>query len=116
MARTLSEHAAEETAAPNTIDKQALEDFFVRLNNLHDDFDDEAARFRADVKALYAEAADTLKVNRKIIRHAYTTIRAQAKLQKREAALEAADRDQLDLLRAALGDFIDTPLGQSALS
>lgn len=112
MAETLSEHVE---GSNFHVDKKSLADFFQRLDNLHEDFESKAGEFRADVKALYGDAAAKLGVPRKVIRHAYTTLRAKRKLEARESEMEQSERDHLDLIRASLGDFADTPLGAAAL-
>jgi hypothetical protein len=112
MAETLSEHVE---GSNFHVDKSKLIEFFQRLDNLHEDFEQKSAEFRADVKALYNEAGDVLKAPRKVVRHAYTTLRAKRKLEERESNMELAEREHLDLIRASLGDFADTPLGAAAL-
>jgi hypothetical protein len=67
------------------------------------------------VKALYAEAADKLGASRKVVKHAYAVYRSKVKLAKREAEFEDSEQANLERIRAALGEFADTPLGQSAL-
>ena len=115
MAETLTA-ATKPDATPNTIDKKATEDFFRRLDNLHDDFESASGEFRADVKALYNEAADTLGVKKGMFRHAFQTYRSAKKRAEKEAGLEQGERDELDLIRSALGDYATTPLGKAALS
>lgn len=113
MATTLSEQQASDNKRIET-DKVAA--FFKRLDNLHDAFEAHAGEFKSDCKELYAEAAEALGSSRKVFKHAYNTHRSRVKLAKKEAEFEESERHDLDLIRAALGDFADTPLGNAALS
>lgn len=112
MATTLSE---DEDRANHQVRAKDVEAFFTRLNNLHDDFESKAGEFRADAKALYAEAAESLGVTRKVFKHAYQVHRSKKKLEAREAEFEDSERQNLELIRAALGEFADTDLGRAAL-
>jgi hypothetical protein len=113
MATTLAEQRASDN---KRIEAEKVEAFFKRLDNLHDHFEAQAGEFKSDCKELYAEAAEALGSSRKVFKHAYQTHRSKIKLAKREAEFEDSERNDLDLIRAALGDYADTPLGRAATS
>jgi hypothetical protein len=99
---------------PN-FDSNEARQFFERFTNLSNDFDTKAGEFRSDVKELYEEAATELGTSRKIIGLEFRRVRQKQKALKRERELEADEKDQLEVLRDALGDFAETPLGAAAL-
>jgi len=113
MATTLNEQQASDN---KRIDGDKVIALFKRLDNLHDHFEAQAGEFKSDCKELYAEAAEALGSSRKVFKHAYQTHRSKLKLAKKEAEFEESERNDLDLIRAGLGDFADTPLGTAALS
>jgi hypothetical protein len=118
MAETLRAGTqADKVHAPghNGVSKQALVDFYNRIENLSNDFASASGEFRSDVKAVLDEAAGSLNMTRKVLRHEFGRIRAARQLAKKEAEFEANEKESLEVIRAALGDFIDTPLGSHAV-
>ncbi|NJM13398.1 MAG: hypothetical protein HC889_17370 [Synechococcaceae cyanobacterium SM1_2_3] len=51
-----------------------------------------------------------------MLRHAYGSDRQKRKRLTKEKAMEDSERTCLHLLRQALGDYADTPLGQAAMA
>lgn len=88
---------------------------FERFTNLGNDFDSAAGEYRSDVKALYEEAVGTLGGTRRIWGLEFKRVRAEQKRLKRENELEKDEKEMLDNIRDALGDFAETPLGAAAL-
>lgn len=74
----------------------------------------ECKAVQADIKLVYDEAKEA-GIPKKALR---TVIKAR-ELERKAAAvrdnLEAEDQDQHDLIRHALGDLADTPLGRAAM-
>jgi len=112
MAETLG--ASADKAHNLTADRKALEKFFAKLDKLHDDNESRTGEFAADCKEVFEEASDKLSITRKVLRHEYSRRRSHFKRLKREAEFEDSERENLERVRAALGDLADTPLGRAA--
>lgn len=112
MARTLE--ATNPEGKANELDAGQVEEFFGRLDELHDKAEANAGTYRSDIKEVYAEAADQLGLTRKVLKHEYKIRRAKRKTAKRESEFEDSEKLSLEQLRNALGPLDDTPLGDAA--
>lgn len=88
---------------------------YKRFSNLANTFESARGEFMSDCKALYEEASDDLGIPRSIIRGEFGRRRAEEKRIAKEKEMEPTNREQLGLLREALGVLEDTPLGRAAV-
>lgn len=117
MARTLKPGAdggEQKEKSRANFDKDAAVAFYQRYANLSASFDSHAGEYRSDVKELYNEGANDLGLSRRIMGMEFKRIRAEQKRLKRENELEPEEKEGLENLRDALGEFADTPLGRAA--
>lgn len=112
MARTLE--ATNPTGRANEIDPGMAEEFFEKLDAIHDAAESKAGEYRTEIKEVYADAAEQMGITRKVLQHEYKKRRSARKTAKREANFEDSEKLSLEQLRNALGPLADTPLGQSA--
>lgn len=90
-------------AGHNGIDADSLGEFIERIERL----EEEKRGTADDIKEVYAEAKVSgfdPKIMRKIVA-----------MRRISAAERAAEQEIIDLYMAALGEFINTPLGHSAV-
>lgn len=112
-----------EPAKTNGFDPNLTTNFVNRIENLHKQLETIAAERMAESKAVREDIAGVYKEakNKDIPPKALrAVIKARAHERKAEAArTDLADIDEIDkfdLIRHALGDLADMPLGQAVLS
>jgi hypothetical protein len=91
-----------------TIRKDA-EPIFQRLAKLQADMESQMGEFRVDFKNLYEEGANKIGCSRKILRKEFRRYLNNLRQEQEEQEMEASEREQIETLRAALGD---TPFGR----
>lgn len=89
--------------------RKKFEGYWGRLETLQDEMDSTMGEFRADFKELYNEIADNTGTSRKIVRSEFRRYLANKRQEEMEKELESSERDQIEMVRAALGD---TPFGK----
>jgi len=105
----------------NGYDAEELGRYLHSIDSADDELDSLRGAHMAACKGPRGRIKDTLAAVREaeISMAAFRTVLAEhrdkRKQAKRVAALEADDANAYDLMREALGDFGDTPLGQAAL-
>jgi len=89
---------------------------FAELDKHHAELDRLSGAIKNDIKASYQRAADVHNVPTAVLRHLYHAHRAEAKRVKKETKkFDETQQAQLKLLKKALGEYQQTPLGQAAL-
>jgi uncharacterized protein (UPF0335 family) len=83
---------------------------------VRDDAADECKLINADIEAVFVEALEDHGIPSKALR---SVIRARALEKKADgirSGLKSDDQDSYDMIRLALGDLADTPLGEAVTS
>jgi uncharacterized protein (UPF0335 family) len=121
MARKKNGESESPRPASNGYDPDEVKSFVSRVENLYGDLDKEKSAYMLDckqirgaMKEVYDEAKEA-GIPKKELK---AVIKARALERKAEAArddLEAESQDTFDMIRHALGDLADLPLGQAAL-
>lgn len=96
--------------------KKAIGGFYNRYAAILDEKESVTAGYMSDCRVLIEDAANDLGCSKRLVRMALQSRRRQDKEEAKEREMEGADVDTLDMLKAALGVFGDTPLGQAALN
>jgi uncharacterized protein (UPF0335 family) len=105
----------------NGFNPQTVNSFVARIENLHGEIDSERGKYMAACKGIRAGIKDTLDDAKDsgIPKRALKSVIKARALERKAAAvrdeLEAEDQDAHDLLRQALGDLAELPLGRAAL-
>lgn len=107
----------------NGYDKHVLRSYIERVENLEGEVASIMGKAMADCKPVHEDIAETLqeaKDQHGIPKKALKAVLKMRKLERdKEKALEALgdeDRDSFEQMADALGDFVNTPLGQAAMS
>jgi uncharacterized protein (UPF0335 family) len=108
-------------AKTNGYDPAKVQEFVGRIENLHNDIASEKGSFmqickdiHSDINLVFDEAKEA-GIPKKALKKVITARALEAKAAAVREALEGEDQDSFDLLRHALGDLADTPLGAAAL-
>ena len=75
----------------------------------------ECRSIHQDIKAVYQEAKDAHGIPKKALRSVIKAREFERKAEQVREDLEGDDQNDFDLIRHALGDLADTPLGKAAL-
>lgn len=124
--QTELEDATEEKAAPapggNGFDRDKTTGFVERIENLHADITaimmealSQCKSVHGDIAIVYQEAKDGAGIPKKALKKVVKARALEAKARAVREDLEGEDQDNFDLIRQALGDLADTPLGASVL-
>lgn len=111
---------AKTAAKRNELEADKIASFVSRIENLHKDLDTERAEYmnrcaaiREDIKEVLGEAKDAGLSK--------GAVKAVVKIRELERKAEAVREDseyetqnEIDMIRSALGDLADTPLGRAA--
>lgn len=117
----IEEAIAKQETRTNGFNRKMVKGYVDRLENLHGDIRkimmdalSECKAVHADIKEVLQEAKDEAGIPKKELKR---VIKARA-LERKAAAvreeLESEEQDNYDMIRMALGDLADTPLGQAA--
>jgi hypothetical protein len=123
MPRTVNDHRSGDNAmtAGNGYDGEELQAFLQSIGTQHDELDKLKANHMAKCKGPRGKIKSTMKsvreaeINLNAFRVELKKFLADRKHQKRVEALEPDDAEAHELIRAALGPYADTPLGQAAV-
>jgi len=89
---------------------------FAELDKHHEELDRLSGAIKNDIKGAYTKAADVHNIPTAVLRHLYQAHRAERKRIKKETKkFDETQQQQLALLKKALGEFGQMPLGQAAL-
>lgn len=117
----MSEGNGARPAASNGFDPEKTKSFVERIENLHGDLDKERSAYmlackgiRGDIKSVLDEAKDA-GIPKKELKAVVKTRALAKKLEAIRDDLEGEQQDTYDMIRHAIGDLADTPLGQAAL-
>lgn len=119
----------EEAAAPtaptpggNGFDRAKTQSFVERIESLMADKRSvmmtavsKCGAIQGDIKLVYDEAKDETGLPKKALRNVIKARELERKAADVRDDLEGEDQDNFDLIRQALGDLADTPLGRAAL-
>lgn len=112
---------AEPRPGGNGFDPAVVSGFVQRIESLGDDLLTERSEYmtrcksiRGDIKLVLDEAKDA-GIPRKELKLAVKTRELQRKVDAIREDLEGDEQDNYDMIRHALGDLADTPLGAAAL-
>jgi hypothetical protein len=109
-------------APTNGYDRDELERYLLAIDREDDTLDSLKGEHMAACKGPHSRIKETLaaareaEINMVAFRAILAKRRAERKQAKRIAELEPDDANSYELMREALGDFGDTPLGQAALN
>lgn len=84
------------------------------IERLKEEYKDECRPYKERIKDVLGAAKDA-GINMAAFRAVLAEHRADRRLAKRVALLDMADRADYEAMNDALGDFVETPLGQSAI-
>lgn len=108
-------------AVSNGFNPEKTKDFVDRIESVIDDIasatDEHMAHcksLRGDIASIYDEAKDA-GIPKKELKAVVKTRALAKKLESIRDALEGESQDTYDMIRHAIGDLADTPLGQAAL-
>ncbi len=108
-------------ARTNGFDPGKVQGYVERIESLHADIATEMAtalnacrQIHGDIKQVYQEAKDEAGVPKKALKKVVKARGLERKAAECRADLEGDDLDSYDLIRHALGDLADTPLGAAA--
>lgn len=109
------------TPRTNGFDPDKLQNYLERIESLHADIATEMAtalnacrQIHGDIKQVYQEAKDEAGVPKKALKKVVKARALERKAAECREELEGDDQDSYDLIRHALGELADTPLGQAA--
>ncbi|KAB0269013.1 hypothetical protein [Microvirga brassicacearum] len=114
--------AAKKQASTNGFDATVLNDIVHRFDELNDELASakgvymKRARDIADSKRGLIEEAKSRGIATKPLKAVLKEIDLSRKIAATRSELEADDADQAELMRSALGDFADLPLGAAAVT
>lgn len=116
------EDAIEAKPPSNGYDAAKTKSFVSRIENLHAEIAtimgtalNECKTVHADIKLVYDEAKEEAGIPKKALKKVVKARELERKAAAVREDLEAEDQDTFDMIRQALGDLADTPLGQSAM-
>jgi uncharacterized protein (UPF0335 family) len=116
------ENGAPTPAKTNGYDAEKTQNYVARLEALHADIASRMAEARndckaihADIKEVYQEAKDEIGIPKKALRSVIRVRLWEYKTDRIREELDPDTQNDHDLIRHALGDLADTPLGQVAL-
>jgi uncharacterized protein (UPF0335 family) len=110
----MAEKAKPSSQAPDPKFVTRIENLERQIEGLRDDIKEEVKVLREDIKQVYDEAEDN-GVPKAALR---AVLKARSLEKKAKAARDKLDpfnQDRFDLIRHALGDLADTPLGAATL-
>lgn len=127
MARKKKTVVEGEAPAPkpggNGYDRDKVTGFVERLENLNADKQHimmdalrDCKSVHEDIKLVYQEAKDEAGIPKKALKNVIKARALEAKAAAVREDLENEDQDNYDLIRQALGDLADTPLGGAVLA
>jgi len=106
----------------NGFDPKAVSSFVARIEGLHGDLLHERSQYmlrckgvREDISLVYDDAKDA-GVPKRALKSVVKARELEAKAAKVRDELEAEDMESHDLIRQALGDLAELPLGQAVLA
>lgn len=105
----------------NGFDSQKTKSYVDRIENIEAEIASERGKFMARCKELRKDISDVLDeaksdgIPKKALRAVIKTRAIQAKIENIREDLEGEDQDNYDLIRHAIGDLADLPLGKAAL-
>jgi uncharacterized protein (UPF0335 family) len=105
----------------NGFDTEKTKSFVNRVEEIEREIDSERGSFMAKCKALRDDINDVLEeakeagLPRKALRKVLQSRKLERKVEAIREDLESEDQDSFDLIRLALGDLGDLPLGQTVL-
>lgn len=106
----------------NSYDSQAVREYVSRIERLLEDIASERGSFMArcrtirdDIKTVIQEAKDQHGVPKKELKAVVRTRELEAKADAIRDELEQESQETFDMIREALGDLADLPLGNAAL-
>ena len=110
-------------AKTNGYDEGVVKELVARIEGLHDDkasehgaYMERCREIKADIAEVYTEAKDKHGITKKSLQAVITARMYERKAAaQRDGLTKNEDVDRFDLLRKALGDLEDTPLGQAAV-
>lgn len=88
--------------------RKAAEPIFKRLLKLQTDMETSMGEFRVDFKNLYEEGAKDIGCSRGVLRSEFRKMLRRMNEEAEEKEMETVEREQIETLRAAMGD---TPMG-----
>lgn len=97
------------------IDGKKAKTAFDRLDRLHKEKQEANAGYMADINTAYEQGATALGIPEKILKKEYRKHKMLMSLENDYANLEPDERDMIDSLDLALGQYKDTPLGRFAM-
>lgn len=107
----------------NGFDPALTQNFVERIENLHDEIASimmnaltECKAVHADIKIVYQEAKDEAGIPKKALKRVIKARSLERKASEVREELEGEDQDNFDLIRQALGDLAETPLGQATMA
>jgi uncharacterized protein (UPF0335 family) len=108
-------------AATNGFEPEKIKNFVATIEEIHEQLESEKGQYmkrcqsiRDDIKLVYDEAKDA-GVPKKELKAVIKTRAKQRELDALREDLEADERDTYDMIRHALGDLADLPLGVAAM-
>jgi uncharacterized protein (UPF0335 family) len=106
----------------NGFDKDKLKEYIKRVEAVEEEIASDTGTFmagvkdlRKDIKEIYAEAKDN-GIPMKSLKAEVKLRRLDRDKAKIVAGLEEEDRESLEMIQAALGDFASSPLGKATLA
>lgn len=114
------EEAIAERPPSNGYDAEKVKNFIARIESLHADIASEMGTalsrckdIHADIKIVYDEAKDAAGIPKKALKKVVKARELERKAAQCREDLEGDAQDSYDLIRHALGDLADTPLGEA---
>lgn len=106
----------------NGVDPEKATSFVTRIENLQSEMESERGAYmnkckeiRGDIAEIYIEVKDA-GVSVKAMKVEIKDRMAARRAEKRRAGLEPDEQDALDLIKHALGELADLPLGAAAMA
>lgn len=105
----------------NSYDPEKLENYLTeidaadaQLETLRSEYMNKCKAPQSDIAAVF-EASKEAGIPQRAFRTLVKNRRLERKIEANEAALESDDAENLEAIKAALGPFLDTPLGRAAI-
>jgi len=118
----MSEAESTGPAPSNGYDPEKVKNYVDQIESLHADIAsimgaalNECKQVHSDIKLVLDEAKDNDGIPKKALRKVIKARSLERKAAEVREDLEGDDQDSFDLIRHALGDLGDTPLGAAAL-
>lgn len=115
--------AAPRPAGSNGFNPEKTKAYVERVERLNDDITSimltalsKCKEVHGDIKIVYDEAKDTDGIPKKALKKVVKARQLEAKARKVREDLEGDEQDSFDMIRHALGDLAELPLGAAVLA